>query len=68
MSEPSKHPLKKGIPLENYRKFSEDGYTIAETARALDVSPQCVYSQTKRYNLFFRRKDNRGGRRQIKNG
>jgi len=68
MNELNKHPLKKGIPLENYRKFSEDGYTIAETARALDVSPQCVYSQAKRYNLFFRRKDNRGGRRQIKNG
>jgi len=67
MAELSNHPLKKGIPLENYRKLSEDGYTIAETARALNVSPQCVYIQAKRYNLSFRKKDNRGGRRQIKN-
>lgn len=48
---------------EDYRRCAEEGLTLAETARQLNVSPQAVYDAALRHKLKFARKDKRGGLR-----
>ena len=47
--------------VKDYQKCASEGFTLAETAKYLGVSPQAVYFTTKRHNLIFYRKDKRGG-------
>jgi len=57
------HPFKKGYDYTAYKDYALQGYTKAETARALGVSPQCVHHQAERYGITFKRKCKRGGNR-----
>lgn len=53
----------KGHDVNIYQAYANQGYTKAETARALGVSPQCVHDQALRYDIKFTRKCKRGGDR-----
>ena len=47
--------------VKDYQKCASEGFTLAESAKYLGVSPQAVYDTAKRHNLIFYRKDKRGG-------
>jgi hypothetical protein len=58
---------RKGHDADIYRRYANQGYTKAETARALGVSPQCVHDQALRYGIDYTRKCKRGGYRATSN-
>lgn len=49
----------KGWSPDDYRRMAADGFTMAETARELNVRPQTVRSMSLRYGIAFVR-DGRG--------
>lgn len=45
----------KGLTEADYRKHARLGATMAETARALGVTPQTVFGAAARYKIEFER-------------